>query len=118
MDLKVGDKVWIFDSNRRVYQDDKGNKLKRCWYKGYFVEREIEGETKQSWIINYQGEIKVNKKTLRYKAEYGKDGKLHTSEEEIDRECWINDNHYEIKEKVGQCNDYDKLKRIELILSE
>jgi len=121
--MQIGDKVWIFDSNNRVYQDDNGNQLNRCRYRGHFVEKYIVGETKQSLIIGYKGSsienrgnLKVNKKTLTYKTMYGMDGKLYISEEEINRKCWLHDNQYRIQEKVGRCNDYDKLRKIEEIL--
>lgn len=118
-ELKVGDKIWIFDGNTRYYEDNKGNKLDRCWYRGHFVERIISDETKQSWIIEH-GKIKVNKKTLTYSTTnmYGKDGKLYISEEEINQVCWLNDNHYKISEMVRNCKDYNKLKQIEEILNE
>ena len=123
--MQVGDKVWIFDNNRRYYKDDKGNKLTSSWYRGHFIELYIVGETTQSWLVGYKGEnpdnrscIKVNKKTLSYKFEYGRDGHLYTSEEEIDKNCWVNDNQYKIHEAVNYCNDYDKLKAIEEILKE
>jgi hypothetical protein len=121
--MQIGDKVWIFDSNRRTYEDDQGNKLRSPWYRGYFVERFILGETKQSWIIGWhgatldsRGNYKVNKKTLTYTNSYGGNFKIHTSEEEIDRECWIQENQYKIREAVGFCKDYEKLKKIEEIL--
>ena len=108
--MQVGDKVWIFDSNRRRYE---------------FVEKYILGETKQSWIVGYKtasieerSNLKVNKKTLIYSTTntLSLDGRLYIYEEEIDRECWLNDNHYRIKELVGECKNYDKLKKIEEIL--
>jgi hypothetical protein len=125
--MQIGDKVWIFDSNRRRYTDDKGNKLDRCWHRGHFAERYIIGETKQSWIVGYEGpsldnrnNLKVNKKTLTYSITNlcGLNGKLYISEEMIDKECWIQDNHYEINELVRRCRDYDKLRKIDEILQE
>lgn len=124
--MQIGDKVWIFDSNRRSYKDDKGNNLDRCWYRYHFTERYIVEETKQSWIVGYKGvsendrnNLKVNKKTLTYSTTntYGLNGKLYISEEEVDRECWLNDNHHRIATQVNRCKDYDKLKKIEEILA-
>lgn len=124
--MKIGDKVWIFDSNQRVYEDQDGNKTSRAWYRGYFVEKYIIGETKQSWIIGNQNReidhtsnIKVNKKTLTYKrgARTSLDEKLYVSEEIINQECWIKENRCSISEAVNRCNDYDKLKKIEEILN-
>lgn len=121
--MQIGDKVWIFDSNHRQYTDDKGNKTHSPWYRGHFVERFIVGETKQSWLIGYEGSnpesrtnIKANKKTLTYKGEYGADGIIYTSEENINQRCWIHDNQFTISERVRRCNEYDKLIRIQEIL--
>jgi hypothetical protein len=125
--MQIGDKVWIFDSNNRQYKDDKGNKLDRCWYRGYFKERYIIGETKQSWIIGFEKSsiedrtnLKVNKKTLIYSTTNtcGFNGKLYISEEQVDQECWLQDNYYKIQEQVRRCRDYNKLKKIEEILLE
>lgn len=124
--MQVGDKVWIFDSNRRRYEDDKGNKLVSCWYRGHFSENYIIGETKQSWIVGCKGSsldnrnnYKVNKKNLTYSTTnmYGKDGRLYISEEEVEQNCWLHDNRYKIREQVERCSDYDKLKNIEEILN-
>lgn len=123
--MQVGDKVWIFDSNRRVYEDDKGNRLNKCWYRSYFIEKYIIGETSQSWIVGYEknsiedrSNLKVNKKTLTYSTTntYGLDGKLRVSEEDIEKECWLQDNKHRIREEVSRCNDYDKLKKIDEML--
>jgi hypothetical protein len=123
--MQIGDKVWIFDSNNRQYYDDEGNKLNSCWYRAYFVERYIVGETKQSWIIGSENgkpddrwNIKVNKKTLEYSGSYGKDGKLYISEEVVNQSCWLHDNQYRIRDAVGRCRDYNKLKKIEEILNQ
>ena len=122
--MQIGDKVWIFDSNHRIYKDADGNKTQSPWYRGHFIERYVIGETKQSWIIGYskgsvpdKRDIKVNKKTLTYyHKSYGMDGKLYISEERIDQLCWMNDNQYEIINMVRNCNDYQKLRLIEGIL--
>jgi len=123
--MQIGDKVWIFDGNRRIYEDDKGNKTQNPWYRGHFVEKYIIGETKQSWIVGYKGNdidsktnFKANKKTLIYSIinNYSLDKKLYISEEEIERKCWVYENRSRIIRKVEQCHDYDKLRKIEEIL--
>jgi len=123
--MQIGDKVWIFDSNRRQYHDDKGNKLDRCWFKYYFKDQIILGETKQSWIVGSEysntdskSNYKVNKKTLTYTYGYGHDGILYTSEEQVNQLCWMNDNHYKISEMVRNCKNYDKIRKIEEILNQ
>ena len=124
--MQIGDKVWIFDSNSRVYKDDKGNETRSPWYRGYFREKVILGETKQSWLVGYErgraddkSNLKVNKNTLTYSTQHGDlNGKLYVSEEEIDRECWLNENTNNLSVKVRDCKDYNKLREIEKILNE
>ena len=123
--MYVGDKVWIFDNNHRIYKDENGNELSSPWYRGHFVERLIIGETKASWIIGYENSkvedkssIKVNKKTLQYKAWNGNISTLYTCEDEIDQICWVNDNQYAISNSVSRCHDYDKLMKIKHILED
>ena len=122
--MQIGDKVWIFDGNHRIYKDVEGNETRSPWYRGHFVERYIVGETKQSWIVglkgrepNHRSNIKVKKSTLSYPADYGLDGHLYLSEDEIDQKCWKNENHYALGERVRRCYDYQKLKEIEEILN-
>jgi hypothetical protein len=118
--MQIGDKVWIFDNNRRRYEDDNGNELNRPWYKAHFFETKIIGETKQSWIVEEWKKLKVNKKTLEYSTTntYGLDGKLYISEEQINQICWIEENKYKIVDQVEHCKDYIKLKAINEILNE
>lgn len=44
-DIKVGDKFWVKDKNRRVYEDGK------CIYEKHFREVEVIDETSRSWVI-------------------------------------------------------------------
>ena len=39
--MKIGDKVWIFDSNHRIYEDENGNRTVSPWFRGYFIEKYI-----------------------------------------------------------------------------
>lgn len=91
---------------------------------GHFVERYILGETKQSWIIGYKNDkpeakynLKVNKKDMIVKG-HALGHKLYLSEEEINQECWLNDNRHKIIQKLQYCNDYNVFKQVEKILNE
>jgi len=112
--MQVGDKVWIFDGNRRIYTDPEGNKLQSPWYRGYFIEQYIIGETKVSWILGSYLDTRIEIGNKYKKKECT--GIIFTSEEEINKMCWVRENQYKIREKVGHCNDYNKLKQIESIL--
>lgn len=116
MSLGVGDSVWIFDENRRVYRDEDGNYSSRCIFRQHFCKVKVTGETRQSWILSYQNNIKVNKKTLKYKRGYGRDGNLYLTEDDIDKMCWIKDNKMNIIDIVRRCDNYKKLKQVEDIM--
>lgn len=53
MDTKIGDSVWLFDINRRVYVDDQGNRTSVPVWLHHWHECKIVGETSRSWILNY-----------------------------------------------------------------
>lgn len=101
--LKVGDEVWLFDTNRRVYRDNKSFTSSPI-YSEYFYKVKISGETKRSWIINRD---KYNKKTL--------DG-LYT-EELKEEKIWMNDNMMKIKDRISSCT-FDQLKKIKKVIEE
>ncbi|WP_242325834.1 MULTISPECIES: hypothetical protein [Bacillus cereus group] len=111
--MKIGDKVWVFDDNIRVYEDENGNKSYRANFRAKFVERYIIGETRVSWIVGYRMDtspdigVKLKKK----------DRTFFISEEEVEQACWIHNHRYKIKDKLDRCNDYGKLKQIADILN-
>jgi len=98
--MKVGDKVWLFDTNRRVYP--KGSITSAPIYAEHFYQTTIDDETPRSWIIGRQ---KYSKK--------GGEG-IYTDEQKADR-LWDHANRYNIIEKVKECS-VEKLKQIEEIL--
>lgn len=50
-EVKVGDSIWYFDENRRVYPPGKG--LGGPIWREHWREMFIVGETKQSWIVSH-----------------------------------------------------------------
>ena len=121
--MQVGDAVWIFDGNIRKYTNDECDTNHLSWHRRHFEKRFIIGETSRSWLVDYKGgnpdnAMKVNKKTLTYKGCYGQDGILYTSEEMINKQCWVQENRYELSDMVRKCNDYETLKQIYDLLCE
>jgi hypothetical protein len=120
--MKTGDKVWIFDSNRRIYRDNEGNKIDSPFYRSHFVERYIVGETKQSWLIGYETSsptdrtvLRVNKKNMIVKG-HALGQHLYLSEDEIDKECWLHENKYRIIESLRYVHNYELFKAIDELL--
>ena len=99
--MKIGDRVWLFDGNRRVY-DKKFGSLPI--YAEHFYQATISGETSKSWIIHYD---KFSKKTLQG---------IYSDEQKADM-IWENNNRYKIIEQIRRC-PIEILKRIDNILKE
>ena len=87
--MKVGDKIWLFSSNRRVYRKD-GIEYSSPIYSEYFYQDTIDGETSRSWIV---GKTKFSKKDTRG---------IFTDQEKEDS-IWANDYRWKIVDKVGNC---------------
>lgn len=98
--LKVGDKVWLFDFNRRVYGKESSAPI----YEQQFYQDVIEGETSRSWIIGRRKFAKNNPIGI------------YTDEQKADK-IWDNSVRYKIQDKVGRCST-EQLKQIDLILAE
>ena len=95
--LKVGDTIYRFDHNRRVY--DKPGMSGHLVYAGHFVPEVISSETKQSWLIHRGGKIewKVNKKTMRSAQTNRQFGQQFHSAEGMQDDIWRNDHRHKIE---------------------
>lgn len=103
-ELKVGDKVWRFDQNRRVY-DGTGSFGGKVIYAEHFYQDVITGETSRSWIVGKYG-YRVNKKTLEG---------IYTDEQKAN-DIWMHNNRYKIASIVDRCNDVEKMRQIAQIV--
>ncbi|KLU62292.1 hypothetical protein CEB3_c13360 [Peptococcaceae bacterium CEB3] len=113
--MQVGDRVWIFDENNRVYRDAAGNETLSPWYRGHFVEHFVVGETRHSWIL-------ARSATTHPKRGFKipkKDAEKHVfvSEEAVEKACWVQSNRYRIAKAVEESADYDMLRQIGEILN-
>lgn len=98
--------VWIFDENRRIYLDARGNKTQSPAFVHHWVKRTITSETSRSWVVNFYGEEhKIPKKDPpKWKYLF--------SEQELAEVVFIHDNALKIAEKVRGLKDYKILKQI------
>lgn len=100
--FKIGDKVWRFDPNRRVYPKDKaisGGPI----YAEHFWQDTIVGETSRSWLVGGRDwdQIKVPKKNPTG---------IYTDEQK-EAEIWEHDHRYRIVKMVQRCTP-EQLKQI------
>lgn len=99
--MQVGDTIWIFDANHRVYEKTGGG---GPIFREYFRPTPIFAETTRSWLISDRGrERKIDKKTL---------SGIWTSQQSVDEYVWIHDNAYFLGEHIRQLKDYTLLKQI------
>jgi len=106
----VGDTIWVFDINRRVYREKKPGEVYArggpIW-REHWRPRKVVGETSRSWVLE-RGD-KVPKK--------GADPACFAfSEADIDRREWVNDNRHKIASMVERCNDYEKLMKLAAVM--
>jgi len=106
-DIKIGDRFFIFNENRRVYKrDDTGKAIGGPTFRGHFEPVTIDGETSRSWVIQ-KGWKKVPKSDPF--------SVLHT-EEMIDEREFVAVHSYHIGEVVRRTKDADTLRKIAEII--
>jgi hypothetical protein len=107
--LNIGDTLYHFDGNRRVYHPDR--------HSGPIYERHFElvviiGETKLSWIMD-RYKNKVNKKTLESACQFAERG--YFTKAGMDADIWSHDHRHKIIDGVRHV-DTERLKEIARIL--
>ncbi len=110
--IKIGDTIWVFDQNHRVYVDDNGNKTSGPNYRHYWTERKVVGETSHSWLIGWEhNPTKISKKNLR-------DGELNIclNMEEVEEKVWLDQNKYPIVRMLQRCKDPEIFRTVEKLL--
>lgn len=95
--LKVGDTIWRFDHNHRVYRPLKPGEPPYASrgapiYREYWVPTKITGETRVSWETCY-GKVPKNGKDRRRKG-------WCFTQEEVDHDVWIDAYRYRIERAV------------------
>jgi hypothetical protein len=111
--LKIGDSVWVYDSNHRVYPKDGrgGSPI----YREYWRERFIVGETRVSWILGLRPDSSPNhgwsQKVPKNPREIDRVG-IAYSPAELEAHCWMHDHRYRLMRKIEYCTDPALLKQI------
>jgi hypothetical protein len=95
-DIKIGDALWCHDyrSNQRPWFEDT-----------------IKGETRISWLLGYQGSIKVNKKTMLENCGTMGSRQWHTPESKAERD-WLTSHRRKIGDLVIATRDVATLQKV------
>ena len=99
-DFKVGDRVFIFDENRRIY-DKNSPDWPSPVYREHFRLVTITGETKMSWLVGQHRPVKYSKRTCTG---------LYTAEQ-VEEKCWVKNHRHNIANAVHSV-PFEKLKQI------
>jgi len=110
MTLKIGDTLYRFDGNRRVYGSGmRGAPI----YREHFQPLKIIGENKVSWIL--ENNWKAKKKDLSSARAFQFGGRGFFTEEDMEADIWRKDHRYAIRDLLDKAPT-DQLKQIAAIL--
>ena len=111
----IGDTVWYFDPNHRVYKKDANGKgTGGPIWRDHWRPAKGTGETRLSWIVghDYYEVFRIKKKQWSAMIALGA---ISTSEEHITQLQFVED-RFKIASAVGKCLDYATLKAIHDLL--
>ena len=122
IELRIGDPVWKFDSNRRRYSAPaKGRLYGEIIWREHWAPYEVIGETARSWLIGHARGggppyiVAKLPKSGKFTATLAREA-FCLSEAEIDERVWVHDHRMVIVNKVERCYDADILRTIEALV--
>lgn len=117
--IKVGDTLWRFDVNRRVYRRASGAYFASGGpiYAEHFEPFVVTGETAFSWLVK-EGwrDRKINKKTLREAPHNGFGGWQWYTAEQKDDAVWLEWHRDKIADEVRRCRSAAALRQIAALI--
>lgn len=108
---KVGDAVWVFNANRRVYRkDENGRSVGGPIFREHFLSREIVDETSRSWLVGL-GRMKVPK--IGGDVREGVGGvRVYMTQEAVDAAVYRHDHRHKIARAIETCADVAVLRQV------
>lgn len=110
--MKIGDKFWGFDGNRRVYPKEKTG-FNGPIFVEHFYRIKITGETSRSWIFSFEGSTQEHFKAPK-KGPHNR--RMFFTDEEKSDKVWSHDNRQAIIRDVNRC-DVATLRAIAVIVN-
>jgi hypothetical protein len=97
--MKIGDTLYKFDVNRRVYPKPEPGRAFSSGgpiYREHFMPLKIVGENKVSWVLEWN--VKAPKKDA------DRIQKRILTAAEVDDDCWANDHRHRIRDLLQHCS--------------
>jgi hypothetical protein len=114
--LAVGQKLWRFEPNKRVYEKENG--YPRLVYRHHWIENgaTVVGETRVNWlVVPYDKEPPYNL-FMRDIARVPKNGPLPpeyaVDAAVVEQDIWVHDNKYKLIDVIQKSRDYAALKAV------
>lgn len=102
--VSIGDTIWLFDDNRRVYADRKPGEAytgSGPTYLGHWYPVSIAAETKRSWVTEHGRKIPKNLGSVYSSHAWSWD--------DVMRFDYINNHRHRIADMVRRCDNYRSL---------
>lgn len=113
MEIKIGDTLFRFDANRRIYRDRSFSGGGAPIYREHFEPLKIIGETRKSWIL--ERDWKASKKDLKSAESMQYGGRGFFTAQGMEDDIWLHDHLYRVKAKLDQASPDILRKVAELI---
>jgi hypothetical protein len=109
--MQVGDVVYRFDRNHRVYAKAEGARFASSGpiYREHFRPAYIVGEEGRSWLVSSTPDGSHPRKIGKAKAAF-------LTAEQVDADCWVNGNRHHVCALLQRCTDADTIKAVAALL--
>lgn len=104
----IGQTVWVFNENHRVYAPKEPGKLYASGgpiYREHWQPETITSETPRLWVTNRGTKFPKKDPNNEYRG-------ICRSKEELEDKIFLHDHNFHIGKAVGECHDIAKLKEI------
>ena len=100
--MKVGDPIWLFNVNRRVYTREPGRPYGGgLIYREHWEVRKITGETSRSWLVaRWERDTKPTKVPKK-----GLHPGWAFTQQEVDLDCWLHEHRVKILREAERASD-------------
>ena len=105
---RVGDVVYTFDENRRVYDATKPGIGLAPIFSEHFHPHLVVGEERASWLVASARTPGLSRKLAKSKV---------ISAKEFEARCWIHSNRRDLVEALKACGDIEVLKAVSDLLT-
>jgi len=112
--MKLGDTIWLFNENKRVYKDGHSGPV----YREHFEAHTIVAENRASWILDNEDGMKIDKRTelLRQPERggwYGRSCYVYATQQAVDDACYVREMRATLSRLILNCTDVNIIRAVE-----